>query len=333
MCGKRLIRPAVWWGAFLAVGLPGAARAELHFPQPIVSVGEVRGGVPLSQRFDFVNQGPEGVEITGARASCGCLTPRFPQRLYQPGEQGSLLLEVNTLSQPEGSHTWQVELSYRSGSQLSQVPLQIVGRVVREVLVEPPALTVFADRAVRHEVLVTDRRSRPLTITEVQAGSPRLKTCVAEVYRNGAGHAVRRISLEVADDYPEGRHDDVLAIFTDDPDYRELRVPVTVVRRSRQRLSVTPSAVRLEAASGQPVPSQVVLMRDSEDQPVVVERVESDDPAIVCQWAAGPNRLAAVRVRVERSRMQGNSLSGEVRIHVSQPVPAVVTVPVKCLVR
>src|SRR5205085_10861316 len=51
------------------------ARADLHFSQPRVQRGIVRSGVPLAQRFDFVNQGPGAVTITDLRASCGCLAP------------------------------------------------------------------------------------------------------------------------------------------------------------------------------------------------------------------------------------------------------------------
>jgi hypothetical protein len=312
----------VLWNLFT-----GQARADLHVPQPLVNVGEVRRGALLAQRFMLVNRGPEAVAITDLRASCGCLTPLLEQRVYQPGEAGSLLLEINTLSQSVGPHTWQVQLSYRAGSQLHEVALQIVGRIVAEITVQPPILTLFADQAIRHEILVTDIRPQPLSITAVQTSSPRLKTTLAEPQRNEVGHWVRTLSLEVADDYPEGRHDEVLAILTDDPLYRELRVPITVVKRSRQRLSATPSTVTLTAPPGQAVPSRMILVRDRDDQSVAIERVVADDPALVCQWAEGASNPTSVKIGVERSRLNG-SLDSAIHMHICKPVREILTIPV-----
>src|SRR5262245_13566231 len=81
--GKATIGAALLSGLTL---LGTEARADLQSRQPAPYVGEVRTGVPLTHRFTFVNTGPEVVEITDARASCGCLAPRLAKRTYQPGE-------------------------------------------------------------------------------------------------------------------------------------------------------------------------------------------------------------------------------------------------------
>src|SRR5947209_2533792 len=106
-----------WWLAMLLVVAlsPSPVWAELHFSQLEVDAGDVRAGVPLSHRFALVNTGPEVVEITEVRAGCGCLKPRLEPRRYQADEEGTLLLEVNTLSQPAGPHTFKVHIAYQSG--------------------------------------------------------------------------------------------------------------------------------------------------------------------------------------------------------------------------
>ena len=53
-----------------------------------------------------------------------------------------------------------------------------------------------------------------------------------------------------------------------DPDYRELRVPVTVVKRPRQRAKASPDRVELSATPGQPVPSRIVRIRAADDESV-----------------------------------------------------------------
>src|SRR5579864_140328 len=60
--------------------------AELECPQPVVDKGEVRSGLSLSHRFTFCNRGPEAVEITDVRPSCGCLAPKLEKRNFQASE-------------------------------------------------------------------------------------------------------------------------------------------------------------------------------------------------------------------------------------------------------
>ena len=47
--------------------------------------------------------------------------------------------------------------------------------------------------------------AHPLSIFEVRASSPKLKSHVSGTYRDPFGHQVRKITIEVAADYPEER--------------------------------------------------------------------------------------------------------------------------------
>jgi hypothetical protein len=318
----------------LAYALPAlvlgatAVRADLHFPETRHDAGELLCGARVSHAFAFVNRGPEAVEVTDTRTGCGCLTPRLDRRVYQPGEKGEVRLEVNTLSVPPGSHTWRVQVFTRQGGQARETPLYVSGRVVAEIQVQPPVLTVFADQAVGHTITFTDLRPPPLTVTSVRASSPHLAARVTGRRQNDAGHWVHAIQLDVAADCPEGRHEEVVSIDTDDPAYRDLRVPVTVVKRPRNAVTAVPGRVTLLAPAGQPVPSRVVLLHGADDRPVEVERVEADDPAVVCHWAPGPGSRATVRVGADRARMKADVLDSVVRVHVREPARQVVTIPV-----
>lgn len=317
-----MVWPLSWCGE--------AARAELRFPQPVANAGEVRSGPPLAHRFPLVNDGPEPVEITGVQPSCGCLTPRLDRHSLPAGEQSSLLLEVNTLSQPPGPNTWSVHLRYRKGPAEGEATLQLRAQLITEVTVQPAAMTVFAGQALSHELVVTDLRAQPLSITRVQASSPHLTARLGEHGRDLQGHWVGKVRLDLAADFPEGRHAETVSIYTSDAGYAELKVPVTIVKRARQRLSAAPALVTLLAPRGQPVPSRIVLIRDANDQQVVVDQITADDPAVVCQWAQGPNNLATVRVTVDRTRVPGDHLSSAVHVRLRQPVAETVTIPVSC---
>ncbi len=316
--------------ALVTVLVASTARAELRFQEPQANAGVVYTGAQLVHRFPFVNQGPGVVEVRDIRASCGCLAPRLPQRTYQPGQEGELELDVNTLSQAAGPHTWSVRLEYQSdgNSYISQV--QLSAKVITEVTVQPAALVVVTDRAAGSTLLLTDLRPKPLTITRVEVSSSKLKTQTSPKYRDVQGHWATRIHLEVAADYPDGRHDEVLHIYTDDARYPDLRVPLTIIKRFRQRLAATPSQVTLEAPPGQPFPSRIVLIRDNNNQEVIIDHVMTDDPAIVCRWAKGPNAMATLKVQVDRGQLHGSSLQSAVHVQISKPIRETLTIPVIC---
>jgi hypothetical protein len=310
-----------------------AARADLDCAAATVQLGEVRSGVPLSHRFTLVNHGPDAVLVTDVRPSCGCLAPKLDRRSFQPGESGTLLLEVNTLTQPAGLNTWRTTVTYQSGGTDHELALYLCARVVTEITVEPPALAVYTDAAIGHEITVIDRRTEPLLIRSVQASSPYVRTRLGEMRRDGEGRWARPIQVEVLADCPEGRHEESLYIHTSDPTYPELKVPFTVVKRARRQVSATPSAVVLSQSGGGPLPARIVLLGTADEQEVRVEKVEADDPAITCQWAAGPGPRATLKIRIDRARISGDTLNSTVHVRLSRPAPQTLTIPVSCSLR
>lgn len=316
--------------AFLAAVTSG--RADLHFLEPRAQLGEVRSGRPLSHAFRFVNQGPGEAEILEVRPSCGCVVPRLDRRPVPVGKEGVLVLEANTISQPAGPHTWNVQVRYRADGREREAVLQMTTTVVIEVTVQPAALAVVADQPIAHEITITDVRPRPLALAALASSLPALKPQLAARSQTPEGHTVYRVRLEVADDCTPGRHDAVVLFHTDDPDFPQLRVPVTVTRRVRQRVAATPGQVELQAAPGQPIPSRVVLLRDSEKQGVVVSQVRADHPAVQCRWSPGGNGLTALRITIDRTRLQGPRLESAVQVELSAPVRETLIIPVTCTV-
>jgi hypothetical protein len=304
------------------------AWADLTLNQASVDLGEVRAGLPLAQRFNFRNQGPEKIEITDLRGSCGCLRPQLDKRVFEIGEEGSLTVRVNTLGQPSGPHRWQVRMTYSAGNRVYVIPVQLTARIVTEISIQPASLTVFADRPVAYDLLLTDLRPNALAIKGVQASSPQMTAGVVGDFHDAAGHAVRKLRLEIAGDYPEGRHDEIVEILTDDPEYHQLRVPVTVIKRQPQALIVSPNHLSLQVPEGRSLASQMVVLRDHESRQIAIDEVVADDPALMCQWSSGPGHMATLRVSV--ARQQAVELRGEtaVHIHVRQPMAETITLPV-----
>jgi hypothetical protein len=318
-------------GALALLGGVGKARAELHFPATRVDLGEVRSGARVGHAFPFVNKGPTPVEIVETRPGCGCLRPSLERTLYQPGGQGTLRLEVNTRGESAGAHSWRLQVLYRDGGQVRELLLEVSARVITEVTLQPAALTLMATGPLSQDVLLTDLRAKPLTLRTLTTSSPCLRAHAAERSRDGLGHWIYRIRLEFSGDCAEGRHDEALVLYTDDPEYAELRLPITLLRRPRPRVTASPGDVTLILARGETTAQRRVRLTDAQGSPVAVDRVRCEDPALDCaaeETADGCTLL----IRVERSRLQGDSLESTIRVDVRSPVRETLLIPVICTV-
>jgi|GEM_PF-276966 len=327
VCTLRHAAPGAL-AVLVLLALPLNGRGEIHCEKPAVNAGIVFTGTRLLQRFVLVNRGKSEVQILEAKASCGCLSPRLDSMRLLPGETGNLELEINTLSQPSGPNAWTVRLRYQEAGSVQETSLQLSANLVSEVLVEPAALVLLADKAAGHEVTVRDTRARSLKLFDARTGSGKLKTRITAVGPDKQGHAAFKIALDVPDEYPEGRHQDVLHIYTDDPKYADMCVPVTIVKVSQKRLSALPAEVNLLVPAGQPAPARIVLIRDTAGQPVKIANLSAGDPAITCRWAEGPNSMATVKIQVNRALVRGQTLSDAVQVQVISPIRETLTIPV-----
>ncbi|MGH7225891.1 MAG: DUF1573 domain-containing protein, partial [Gemmataceae bacterium] len=308
-------------------------RADLECAQPLVDKGEVRSGLSLRHRFTVVNQGSAAINIIEARPSCGCLSPKLDKCYLQPGESAELVLEINTLTQPDGINSWRVTMRYSDNGVECELPLYVRARVVAEISVEPPSLAIYTDRAISHEIIVIDRRVEPLMIRAVPVSSPYVRTKLGELSRDGAGRWRRVIHVEVLAECPEGRHEETLRICTSDPLYVELKVPFTIVKSARHAVNATPSAVVLSAPPGQPLPSRMVQLNAVDDSEVHIDSIESDGAAIECRWAQGPGTAASLKIRVDGQKIPGDRMRGIVHVHLSKPAKETIDIPVSCLLR
>jgi hypothetical protein len=313
--------------------LAGAGRAQLHCERPIVPLGDVRSGAAVTHRFPLVNRGADELVIAEVRSACGCLVPTLEKRRLKPGEETSLGLLVNTLTQATGPQSWPVRVAFRCGEHEGELSVALTATVVPTVSIEPAGLGISTEAGVRREITLVDRRRDPLAITVVHTTSTKLRAAPGEPARDAEGRTVYPIQLDVAPDFPEGRHDETLFVFTNDADFRELKVPVTVFKKLRRSVAVTPDSVSVTAAKGQPLPSSLVRLRGPDEDALEIERVEADHPALRCTWTAGRNNMATVKVTFDRDKIEGDGLQSAIHVHVTKPAPQTVTIPVSCTLR
>jgi hypothetical protein len=321
-----------WVATGVAVSLCSEIRAQLVCAQPSVNVGEVKAGQALSHRFTLANRSGEAAQITATQPSCGCLTPRLGERRLSPGAIGVLLLEINTLTAPAGPNSWHVKIACTSGRETYELTLTILATVIAEITVEPAALVLQTRSTASAEVTLIDGRPHPLRVTDLRPSSPHLAASLATKQTGDDSANRTRIHVAVQPGFPDGRHDETLQIFTSDPQYPELRIPVTVLKQARSAIQATPGELVFPAGSG-PLPARVVLLRGSEDRPVEIARVESDDPSVTCTTAKGPGNLATLRVKVEHAKVPQGGLRTALHVHFADAALAPLSIPVSASAR
>ena len=311
----RMLAKHSWLAPVLILACPTLACAQLRFTQPAANLGELRGGPIYPHRFEFVNDSSQPLEITDLRLGCGCLQPVLDKRTYQAGEIGTLLMNLRTLGQPNGPRTWQTYVQYRLGEKQHETSLIIAATIRNEVAVEPSIVALTVETTLRQEVTIKDHRPTPMKITTLLASSPAIR-----VTTKSSEGGVTKVILEVSRSaLTAPRQEETLSIYTDDPNYRQLQVPITLIKANRPEVSATPDKVEIIG-----VGSQLVRLRAAGDKTVRIQKAEADQPLVNCTWAAGPGNDATLKIRAASP----HAAVLNVRVQLAQPAGEIVSVPV-----
>jgi Protein of unknown function (DUF1573) len=300
-----------------------SAQAQLRTETPVVELGAIRGGQKLTHCFELINSGDQVLEILDLRPGCGCLAPRIKQRSLAPSEKTTLVLELRTLGQAEGPHTWDIDVKYRSGAETKTLPLALRGAVHNEITVQPAILGLHVVKSVQQEITVTDARPAPLHVLAAEARAPGVQ--VTRIDRTGKTTKIL-VSADATQLAP-GRHDGVISIVTDDPDYSQLLVPVVLTKAAPAAVRAIPEQVDLHLSAGANSTSAIVRLRPANDQPVRIAKIEPSDPALVCTWAAGPGNDATLKIQVQAGCLP-EAASSHIIVHFGGPVGEPMTIPV-----
>lgn len=306
--------------AVFLIGVASSAAPPLLTAETVkVDRGEIKSGPVLKQVFKISNSSTETIRITGLESTCGCLRRTVSKSELSPGMTAEISMDVNTLTQPEGSQVWTLTLRYRAASWAKNTPdeqqeFRVLAKLTREVRVTPPMISVTTTSATTATIAVTDQRTTPFTIKKVVANSPHL---VPKVQGKPGQYT---IELAIDESLPAGTHDATLIVQTNDTQYSELQIPARVVKRDRNAVSAYPESLELEELQG------IVQFRRAGGQSLKISSATTTTPGLTVTMSEGRGTVATVKVVVGPDLKPGK---GEIKVVFAEPEGAERIIPVR----
>lgn len=316
-----------WLMAVIATATTGMASDDLTFQEATIQCGTVYAGAPLTRRFTFQNRSSATIRITDVHTHCGCTTPKLSKLIYRPGEAGTIELEVLTLTQPSGPHTFSAHIEYEANGVSKEAEVQLQAVLVSELMLEPAKLVVPASHVEQHPFSLHETRTEPITIVEARTSLPHVTAHAEKPTRDAKGGWTRTIHLTVEPGLAPGKHEARLDLYTNDPRYAHMQAPFVLVNKDSDDVTVSPREVDFSAEPNAPVPSQMLVLRGA-GTPVQIESVKADHPAITARWAISSEGVAAVRVLVDSKQLDAAVFDSTLHVHLTSPKKQTLDIPV-----
>lgn len=299
-----------------------AAPPALSVDSAKVDRGEVRGGPILKQAFRITNHAAETVAIAGLDSGCGCLRRSVSKNELKPGESADVSMDVNTMTQPDGPQTWTLKLRHRPASLPKATPdelleLRMVAKLVREVSVTPPMISVSTEAAATASIVLADSRAVPLGVKKIVSSSPHV---AAKFKATARGQFA--IELAIAAELPAGTHDETIVIHTDDAHYAELNVPARIVKRAKNAVNAFPESLELDA-----VESRGIVQFRRGGRPVEIASATCDIAGVTVTASTGSGPVATLKVTLGPTAAATGK--AEVKVKFAEPEGAEFTLPVR----
>lgn len=277
------------------------AATPLQIDKTRVDCGDVSATKSLVQTFQLTNTGAVPLQLTEVVGSCGCFRRELAARELAPGARTTLTVAMNLLTVPEGVNSWRVTVRYRSGDTPGEQTIVLTAKVLKEISVEPVSLFIATEKETHATLTVTDRRAKPLRITEVRTGIPHVTGTVAP---RKEGEQTQIITVHIPERTPTGQHADEVCLVTDDPTCPELRIPLRLAKRSpHDGAEVLPASAIVRFAQEQTTGSVLLRVRAADGKEVVIASIETDHEALTTKWVPGPGAMATVRLTLDRAKL------------------------------
>lgn len=169
----------------MMLALSSIANAQIEWESTTVTSSPDLADTEAKAIFAFTNAADVPVEILSVRPSCGCTTTKLEQRLYQPGESGTLTAAMRVGSRTgKQTKTIRVQSRVAGGTQVNTVLTMSVD--LPEYATMSPAVVVWRDPEPREPktVMITLTDSVPMEITKVTVDGAAFTAKIEKLQKN-----------------------------------------------------------------------------------------------------------------------------------------------------
>jgi hypothetical protein len=202
----------------------------LAFDQYLVDLGLVQPASEVRANFVFRHRGDHAARILEVRPSCGCLQPRFAKDEYLPGDVDVLVLRVQPASESPGRHEYFVDIKYADPEIRETRVTFRVQLPEKGISVTPPALIVYqlGEQPTTVPVKITDTRGESWSVRGSSVTLPFVTAKIGDPVRTESGTLEVPLEATVAAEVPHGRHRGLITVYTTDPNYPDLKIPLLI---------------------------------------------------------------------------------------------------------
>jgi hypothetical protein len=245
-------------------GTAGAASwADAMFDELSKDFGSVPRGPSLQYPFRLANKSRTTLNIASVRVSCGCVTATALKGTLAPGEETSVVAQMDT-RRFSGVKTVTIYVQFDRPA-WEEVRLWVQANSRDDVSVTPDAFTFGRTKrggAPSSSVTVTFLGGSPAQITGIQTDSNYVQTAVKTLSREDQDVAYQ-LTATLRPDAPVGRWYTDVWLQTSNPAMPRLRVPLTVEIESA--LSISPARVQFGAINVGSEAERRVMIRGVKD--------------------------------------------------------------------
>jgi hypothetical protein len=232
-----------WCSPAAPAAVAAAPKSALAFSQYALNLKETKAVATVRGHFRFNNCSAETVKITNVKPSCGCVmwTLGGSKRTYGPGEEGRLDLVLPTANEEPGHHEYTVTITYNDGAERTTDVKFNVDLPAKSVRLEPAELYFYQyGQPLTRTLRVIDDRNKVLDIVDAkieyyrgrgqspEAVPAELAEATIEPSEITAGRRATPIRIDVSGDVAPKEKIAHLVITTNDPDFKQLKVPMLI---------------------------------------------------------------------------------------------------------
>ncbi|HSU53106.1 MAG TPA: DUF1573 domain-containing protein [Candidatus Dormibacteraeota bacterium] len=162
---------------------PASVGPKIQFATPVYDFVKTKAGDPIKHVFYFTNVGDATLELSNVRPGCGCTTTGEWTKKVEPGNTGSIPIQVATVNF-NGPVVKTVNVDSNDKTQPSTV-LQIKGTIWRPIEVNPQLayMNIVADAPenASSTVKIINNTEEPMTVSPPESNNKQFKAEIKTV--------------------------------------------------------------------------------------------------------------------------------------------------------